>query len=166
MLQWLAAPNASDFDDLASLLVDAVENGASVNWVVPPSQAEAVGWWRAAAAETGTELLVHRDQAGRIVGCVRLMPARQPNGHHRAEVGKLLVHSEARGQGIATKLMAELEAHARSRGLTLLHLDTETGSYAQGFYQRRGWIEFGILPNHTVSPAGELSATTFFYKTL
>ena len=147
-VQRLAHLSDEDFTALGALLVDAVEHGASVNFVTPPTPDAATQWWRDATRETGTHLFVSRDARGRIVGCVRLMQAHQPNGTHRAEVGKLLVHSGAQRQGRATALMAAVEALAAELGITLLILDTETGSYAERFYERHGWTAFGVLPNH------------------
>ena len=60
--------------------------------------------------------------------------------------------------------MQTLEAKAADIGRTLLLLDTETGSYAESFYRQRGWIEFGVVPGHTVDTRGEMSATTYFMK--
>jgi GNAT superfamily N-acetyltransferase len=103
---------------------------------------------------------------GRVVGCVQLLPAKLPNGAHRAEVAKLLVHRSARGRGVATALMAHLEREALAQGRWLLQLDTETGSAAEDLYLRRGWQRLGVLPDHAVRPEGVLAPTTFLWKRL
>lgn len=164
-IEQLSQPTARDFAELGALLVDAVAGGASVNFVQTPSLAQATQWWRTALDNDADLLFVARAE-GQIIGCVRLMPAPQPNGWHRAEVGKLLVRSDARRQGVATALMEALEVQAAAMGRTLLMLDTETGSDAEDFYRRCGWIEFGQLPAHTYDQRGELSGTTFFAKQL
>ena len=72
--------------------------------------------------------------------------------------------------GVARQLrrrfMAALEEYAASNGLTLLVLDTETGSLAESLYTRWGWQTVGGIPDYAISPAGELGGTTIMYKRL
>ena len=153
---------AGDVEELAALLVDAVDGGASVGFLAGVTVAETAAFWRSA--------LVHPTwvarQEGRLVGCVQLVPARLPNGAHRADVAKLLVHRSARGQGVATALMAHLEREALAQGRWLLQLDTETGSPAEALYLRLGWQRLGVLHDHAVRPEGGLAPTTFLYRRL
>jgi GNAT superfamily N-acetyltransferase len=151
-----------DVDELAALLVDAVEGGASVGFLAGVTTAEAAAFWRAAPeAQTWVARVDER-----LVGCVQLHPARLPNGAHRADVAKLLVHRSARGRGVATALMAHAEREALVQGRWLLQLDTETGSPAHRLYRRLGWQELGTLPDHAVRPEGGLAPTTFLYRRL
>ncbi len=84
----------------------------------------------------GTFLLAWRGDAA--VGCVALSGA----GSGTAEVKRLYVSPEARGQGLATRLMAEIEAAARTLGYTRLQLDTNRVLHeAIGFYRRHGWAD-------------------------
>jgi hypothetical protein len=62
--------------------------------------------------------------------------------------------------------MAALERHAQETGLTLLVLDTETGSLAETLYRRWGWSAVGSIPDFAVSPSGLLGGTTVMYKRL
>ena len=155
-----AAP--ADLPGLAALLVEAVDGGASVGFLAGVTPEQAVAFWRSALA--APTLVAELD--GRVVGCVQLLPAKLPNGRHRAEVAKLLVHRSARGRGVATALMAHLEDQARAQGRWLLQLDTETGSPAQRLYERLGWQVLGVLPDHAVRPEGGLAPTTFLYRRL
>lgn len=165
-IEELPFPSERDLAELGALLVDSVASGASVNFIAVPTLEAATQWWRDALVNPANFLMVARDSTGRIVGCVRLMPAAELNGHHRAEIGKLLVHRVMRGRGIASAMMVAVEQLALRLDRTLLLLDTETGSYAEGFYRNRGWIEYGQLPDHTYDQRGELSATTYFVKRL
>jgi len=46
-------------------------------------------------------------------------------------------------------------------------LDTETGSPAEEFYKRLGYVEVGKIPKYGISPLNrELKDATFFYKQL
>lgn len=159
-----------DFDDaaveLAAVLADSIEDGNSVGFVHPVDLGELVAFWRSALRTSGTNTWVARDETGRIGGCVQLKPVIYSNGRHRADVSKLLVHRDQRGQGIASRLMTVLEAEARRSGRTLLMLDTQTGSPAEGIYERWGWQRYGVVPDYAAWPDGTLGATTFFYKVL
>jgi GNAT superfamily N-acetyltransferase len=87
-------------------------------------------------------------------------------GAHRAEVAKLLVHRGARGQGLASGLLQQLEAEARQRGRWLLTLDTQTGSRAEGLYERHGWQRVTVIDEYAATPDGLPSPTTIMTKRL
>lgn len=84
----------------------------------------------------GVFLLATRD--GHPVGCVGLTGG----SGAVAEVKRLWVEPSARGIGLATRLMAAVEAEARARGVTRLVLDTNRAlTEARAFYRREGWTE-------------------------
>ncbi len=154
---------------LAEVLADAVDSGASVNFVQPFSVDDAVAWWSAKAADiaAGTIRPVVARQDGRVVGVVLLVLSRNPNSPHRAEVMKVLVHRHARGRGVGAGLMTALEHVAREEGRWLLILDTQSGSDAERMYRRLGWREWGVVPDHSLRADGSAYLpTTFFYKDL
>ena len=103
---------------------------------------------------------------GRVVGTVQYERCAKPNGRHRAEVQKLLVHSSARGLGLARRLMEALEAAAAADGLRLLFLDTFEGSGAEAMYAHLGWQRSGVIPEYAATPDGRLGATVLFYRLL
>ena len=155
--------------ELAELLADAVESGASVNFVQPLSVEDADAWWSAKAADVaaGTIRPLVARLDGRVVGVVLLVLSRNPNSPHRAEVMKVLVHRRARGRGVGSGLMAALESLAQAEGRWLLILDTQSGSEAERMYRRLGWREFGVVPAHSLrADSSEYLPTTFFYKDL
>lgn len=159
-----------DLDELASLLVDAVDSGAAVSFMAPLSVDEARAWWRRvlAALPERAVVLVAREgdgsatatemngrDAGAIIGTVQLIPSWAPNQPHRGEVAKLLVHRRARGAGVGAALMRALDEHARSAGVTLLTLDAKRGAVAERLYQRLGWIVAGTIPDFALDPDGK-----------
>ncbi|MFE0628393.1 GNAT family N-acetyltransferase [Streptomyces sp. NPDC058864] len=153
-------------DDLAALLVDAVAGGASLGFLAPFTHAEAAGWWRTRARAVASGDLVvwaARDAAG-VTGTVSLAREAKPNGRHRAEVLKLMVHRRARGAGLGRALLTTAEHAAAAAGVSLLLLDTETGSPAERLYRSAGWTPYGTVPGHAADPAGVLRPTTFFFK--
>ena len=163
----ISPASPDDVRQLAEVLVDAVRGGSSVSFMSELSLDEAEAWWRKtlAAASPRTVILAARDEQG-IAGTVQLQPAWAPNQPHRADVAKLLVHRRARRHGVARKLMAELERHAREKGFTLLVLDTCKGTPAERLYTALGWTRVGEIPRFALNPDGSPCDTVFFYKQL
>ena len=161
----LLAPDESAIGDLGGLLVACVGAGASVGFLRPLDQRTAETFWRQALADQTALTFVARD-GGRIVGTVRLLPAPQQNGQHRADVAKLLVHPDARRRGIAADLMTTLESAALAIGRTTLVLDTETGGEAEHLYQRWGWSVVGEIPEYALTADGALASTTMMTRRL
>lgn len=164
----LAADLSATAPGLAALLLDAVDDGASVGFMGSLTDEEARVWWNSLAADltTGRVVLWAAVDGDRLVGSVQLRLETSPNGRHRAEIAKLLVHRAARGRGIARRLLAAAEQFAATAGLTLLLLDTRTGSAAEQLYRRAGWTPIGTVPGYAADPAGTLRPTTFFHKAL
>jgi len=152
---------------LADLLTDAVDSGASVGFMRSLTAAEAREWAASTLAALGPGLMLWvAEAAGRIVGSVQLAPGLKPNGRHRGEVMKLLVHRTSRGQGVASSLVERLGADARAAGLTLLVLDTEAGSPAEAIYRHLGWRFGGSIPGYALTPDDVLHATVYLYRPL
>jgi GNAT superfamily N-acetyltransferase len=154
---------------LVDLLVDAVEGGASVNFVWPMSQMKAETWWQAALAShaRGERLILTAEAAGSVDGTVQLILAPQENQAFRADLAKLLVHRRARGRGLGAALMRAAEDEARRIGRTLLTLDTEAGSAAERLYARLGWMKYGEVPAYAMSADNRArQPVSFFYKTV
>lgn len=153
---------------LVDLLIDAVQSGSSVGFVLPLSREEAGRYWDGLVptlADGSRFLWIARD-ADRVIGTVQLELATKKNARNRAEVQKLLVHSRARRQGVARAMMRALEMQARVLDRGLLHLDTEAGSEAERFYRALGYTGIGGLPEYACSPQGEWRANAIYYKTL
>jgi ribosomal protein S18 acetylase RimI-like enzyme len=153
---------------LDTLLRDAVEAGASVGFLPPLAPEESRAFWQGTLNEVaaGTRLALGAWRDEQLVGTVHLALATKPNARHRGEVQKLLVHTTARRQGIARKLLDAIERAARESGRTLLVLDTEQGSDAERLYRRAGYSEAGVIPHFAATTAGPLIATVIFYKDL
>ncbi|MGI5242597.1 N-acetyltransferase family protein [Dactylosporangium sp. CA-139066] len=155
-------------DNLAEVLADAVRAGASVGFRTPFATADAAAWWRTRrpAVEDGTLVVWTASDATGVVGTVSLSLESKPNGRHRAEVVKLMVHSRSRGRGLGRALLTTAEQAAASAGATLLLLDTATGSPAERLYESAGWTRYGIVPGYATDPSGRPEPCSFFYKQL
>jgi len=150
---------------LSAILVDCVRGGASVEFMATVTTDDANSYWRSAfdRVMSGRQTLLVATHDGAIVGTVSLVRVRQQNQQHRAEISKLLVDPHSRRRGIADMLMDAVEAEAWRQGLTMLLLDTVTGSDASRVYERRGWARAGDIPNYALSPAGEMCSTSFYW---
>jgi GNAT superfamily N-acetyltransferase len=158
-----------EIQELSDVLIDCVEGGASVSFMLPMTRVKAETFWRnmsASAARGERVVLAAEDASGTIVGTVQLIVSQPENQSHRADVAKMLVHRRARRQGIGEALLAGVERAARDAGKTVLVLDTITTSDAARLYARQGWQRCGEIPNYALWPGGGLCPTTVFYKLL
>jgi putative acetyltransferase len=82
---------------------------------------------------------VARDETGMALACAALVL-----GADYSEIKRLYVHPRGRGQGLARKLLARLEARALEAHCTLIRLETgpyqpaALALYAGAGYERRG----------------------------
>lgn len=153
---------------LAGILIDCIEGGASVSFVLPMERRTAEEFYEGVVEKiaNGGAILFVAFLDGQAVGTVQLNPELKPNQPHRADVSKLLVYRRARNRGVARALMEALEEMAKARGRWLLCLDTATGSDAERLYEKLGWQRLGVLPRHALWPHGGFCDTTFFWKDL
>lgn len=165
-----ATADIVEAEALAELLIDVVEGGASVGFMLPLAREKAVAFWRAcqASAARGERiLLVAEDEASaKIAGTVQVILAMPDNQPHRGDIAKMQVHRSARRRGLGGLLMRAAEAAAREAGKTLLVLDTVTGSDAERLYASLGWVRVGEIPQYALFPGGGFCSTTYFYRML
>jgi GNAT superfamily N-acetyltransferase len=167
-IRYLQTIGDREIQGLSDVLIDCVEGGASVSFMLPMSRPKAEAFWRTVAASVarGERLvLVAEDDAGVIVGSVQVILAQPENQPHRGDLAKMLVHRRARRRGIGAALLAAAERSALSAGKTLLVLDTASGD-AERLYSRQGWQRCGQIPNYALWPDGTPCATTIFFKFL
>ena len=90
-----------DIWQLAHLLIDAVDSGASVGFMPPLPEQEAIDYWRGVIAvmRKGARILLVSMDGDLIQGSVQIDLETRANGNHRAEAIKLFVHRRARRQG-------------------------------------------------------------------
>lgn len=165
-----ATADQATAEGLTEVLIDVVEAGASVGFMLPLSRERALAYWEGAlrsAARGERILLVAEDpESGKIVGTVQVVFATPENQPHRADIAKMQVHRSARRRGLGEALMRAAEEAALEAGKTVLVLDTVTGSDAERLYTRLGWQRCGEIPDYALWPRGGLCSTTFFYRRL
>jgi GNAT superfamily N-acetyltransferase len=158
----------AQLDDLAAVLVDCVEGGASVGYMAPFSHHEARRVYEeyVVEVELGRRLLLAAFSEGALVGTVQVVFAPHPNQPHRADIARMLVHRTARRRGVGRLMMERAEREALAEGKTLLVLDTVTGDEAERLYERLGWSKVGVIPGYALYPDGRPCDTTVFFKVL
>jgi GNAT superfamily N-acetyltransferase len=153
---------------LASVLIDCVEGGASVGFMLPMSPEKARAFWQGIATEVAAGeriLLVAEDEtSGEIVGTVQVVLKQPENQPHRGDISKMLVHRKARRRGVGAALLQAAEEAACKAGKSVLVLDTVTGSDGERLYARLDWTRVGVIPNYALWPQGGYCPTTVFYK--
>jgi GNAT superfamily N-acetyltransferase len=157
-----------EIQGLCDVLIDCVEGGASVSFMLPMSHAKAEAFWHGAAASVARSeriVLAAEDSAGTIVGTVQVILHQPENQPHRGDLAKMLVHRRARKQGIGAALLSAAERSAVNAGKTLLVLDTASED-AERLYARQGWQPCGRIPDYALMPDGTPCATRLFFKFL
>lgn len=166
--QRLFAPADAELDELADVLTDCVEAGASVSFMQPLTRERALAYWRQVAlgVVAGKRALIVAEDAQGICGTVQLILDLPENQPHRADLAKMLVHRRARRQGLGAALVQAAETVALECGRTLLVLDAVTNGDGARLYERMGWVRVGDIPNYALMPQGEFCSTTYYYRNL
>jgi GNAT superfamily N-acetyltransferase len=157
-----------EIEGLSDVLIDCVEGGASVSFMLPMTRTKADAFWRAVAASVARGervVLAAEDASGTIVGTAQIILAQPENQPHRGDLAKMLVHRKARRHGIGAALLTAAERSAMDAGKTLLVLDTASDD-AERLYARQGWQRCGAIPNYALMPDGTPCATTIYFKAL
>ena len=152
-------------EELATILHDCVTKGASVSFMNPFTMTEAIDFYTAIADAVRREeiILFAALENHHAVSTCQLIPAKKPNQKHRADLAKLLVHSNHRNKGIGASLLAAADQEVKRRGLKLVTLDTALNT-AEPLYLRAGYQKVGVIPNYALWPDGGYCDTVYFYK--
>ncbi|MGF1736819.1 GNAT family N-acetyltransferase [Photobacterium satsumensis] len=154
--------------ELIELLLECVNDGASIGFLPPLGKVEATGYWHSIEGEVakGERRLFIAKNSGKVVGVVQLALCQKANGIHRAEIEKLMVLPQQRGNGLGKALVDAAEQAAVKLGRSLLVLDTRKGDIASKLYTDLGFQFAGEIPAFAISASGNLDATLLFYKQL
>jgi ribosomal protein S18 acetylase RimI-like enzyme len=149
-------------DELSELLIQVVDDGASIGFLPPLKLSEATNYWDN-VIDPAVILFVAKIN-NQIVGSVQLHLCAKQNGRHRAEIAKLMTHPIYRRKGIGRSLMEKVEERAKQEGRSLLVLDTRENDPSNHLYISMRYIQAGRIPNYAKSASGELHATILYYK--
>ncbi|MEW9052451.1 MAG: GNAT family N-acetyltransferase [Neobacillus sp.] len=151
-------------DSLTDLLVQTVDDGASIGFLPPMKQSDARDYWQTVCSPN--VILFIATLNNEIAGTIQLHLCSKQNGLHRAEIAKLMTGPNARRKGVGRSLMKAAEERAMEEGRTLIVLDTREGDPSNLLYQSLGYIQAGKIPHFALSGEGELDTTVIYYKEL
>ena len=157
-----------EIQGLGDVLIDCVEGGASVSFMLPMTRAKADAFWTGVSASVARgERIVHaaEDADGTIVGTVQVILQQPETQPHRGDLAKMLGPRRARRRGVGAALLTAAERSALAAGKTLLVLDTASDD-AERVYTRGGWQRCGSVPDYALFPDGTPCATTYYFKFL
>jgi ribosomal protein S18 acetylase RimI-like enzyme len=150
--------------ELSELLIQVVEDGASIGILPPLTLSEAIEYWENVISPNVILFVAKINK--QIVGSVQLHLCTKPNGRHRAEIVKLMIDPNWRNQVIGRSLIQKAEERAMAEGRSLLVLDTKEGDPSNYLYCLLGFYHAGSIPNYAKSADGELHSTNIYYKEL
>jgi putative acetyltransferase len=140
------APDDPLAEDVRTLLE---EHLADMRRTSPPESVHALD--PGALAAPGVVFLTARDDDGSLLGCGAVAPLRDAD----AEVKSMRTTAAARGRGVASAVLVELIAHARTAGAARLLLETGTQPFfepAVRLYLRHGFVPCGPYAGYTEDP--------------
>lgn len=138
-------------DQLVALWVAVTDAGGAVGFTSPVTAEEV----RRDAAEphlsevaAGRQDLVVATEDDAVVGFGFLATVAGPAvKSHLGVVARLQRHPSVRGRGVGARVLAELEACARDRGLSVVTLTVRGGTGVERFYLAHGYRLDGRLPD-------------------
>ena len=169
IIQLQASDKENAKPDLIELLIDAVNDGASVGFLPPLESETAAEYWDGVfdGLRSGDNyLLAVKNTEGKIIATIQLACSTKETATHRAEGRRLLVHTTHRRQGLGFLLMKELEVIAQSRGRSLLVINTRKGDPSEKLHYKVGYKKAGEIPRWARSANGNLHTTVILYKNI
>lgn len=151
-----------NIQELAELLKQVVDEGASIGFLPPMNKEDAIAYWEN-LLQPDVIVFVAKIH-NKIAGSVQLHISSKQNGTHRAEIGKLMTHPHFRRNGVGRLLMQKAEERAKQENRSLLLLDTREGDPSNKLYTSLDFVECGKIPKYARSANGELHTTVLYYK--
>ena len=150
-LGWLPGSVDAPLLDAVHRVVEAVMRlGGAVGWVDVPDRAETAGWLAGIAAEVaaGRSRMALLELDGRVAALGRWTRYAKDTVAVNAEVLQVMVHPDARGRGLARRLVAALVEDARAKQVETLTLDVRGNNHAaMALYESLGFEVYGRLPD-------------------
>ena len=159
--------SVTDMNDLCDATDEAIESGGGFGWTEVPSRDVLERFWRGVLIVPDRLLFVGRID-GVIGGTGQLI--KTPNNNQAqafaATVTNVFVAPWARGRGLGTKIMTNIETEAKKLGIDVLNLDVrETQDLAIRLYERMGYEKWGTKP-HYAKINDDLISGHFYSKLL
>lgn len=139
---------AGDLPAILRIYSDGIADRATLD-ALPASEAEIAAWWAAHDGRCG--ILVAQDRSENIVGWAALRPYAHRCAYDGVAELSVFVARDARGTGIGSTLLGELEKHGKTQSVHKIVLFTFTSNTgAQGVFRRLGYREVGVFREHAM----------------
>ena len=159
--------SSTDLDDLCEATESAITEGGGFGWLKPPPRQVLENYWKGVLLVPERRLVVGRLD-GIIAGSAQLSRAPR-NNEAQALAGTLtsaFVAPWARGRGLGTGIVREIEQLARELGLAVLNLDLrDTQRAAINLYENLGYRRWGTHPANA-QVEGRIVPGHYYYKLL
>jgi len=161
--------DAALLDALVSITADCVEGGASVGFMQPfDSERCRRHWIEVLDSVNGSSRAVFAalTSTNEVVGAVQVNLSASECQPHLANLEQLLVRRPARRMGVGRTLLGEVDALARTKGLTVLTAFPSCASPAEALLLSCNWRSNGKIPRFSFAPTGEICSASVMYKLL
>ena len=163
----LGSFGAGDLNDLCDATDLAIQAGGGFGWLQVPERDVLERYWQGVLAMPARALFVARLD-GVICGSCQLVkpPANNEAQRIAAKLTINFVAPWARGHGLASLLIENVETYARTEGFEVINLDIrETLSEAISLYESLGYERIGEHP-HYAKVDGEVIKGYYYCKVL
>ena len=162
-------PSLELFSQLVDLLQDAVQSGASVGFLSPLSTAEARNFWMAVLEDVarGERVVLLASENRTVLGCAQLLLTSRINARHRAEVQKLLVHSQHQRRGSGARVAPGDRKDRRAEGALPAARRCPRRRAGRAIVFARGLQQGRArFPRYQRGPDGHFDSTVIFFRNL
>ncbi len=150
LIERVAEPSAD-----ARALVGELEAALAAEY--PPAQRH--GYAIEALFEPAVQFFIARRE-GRAVGCCGVAFF-----DDFAELKRMFVRDDARGEGIADALLVHVESAVAARGVRLLRLETGVRQFAAlHVYERAGFVRTDVFGSYRTMSASSIATSVFMEK--
>jgi ribosomal protein S18 acetylase RimI-like enzyme len=156
-------PATRDDDDaIWDILEPMIRAGDTYTLPADMTRGEALDYWH----ESGHDVFVAADNAGRVAGTYFLRANQKGGGSHVANCGYVTAAAES-GRGVARAMCAHSLEHARSRGFRAMQFNfvVSTNERALRLWQSFGFETVGRLPGAFHHPVhGDVDALVMYRR--
>jgi RimJ/RimL family protein N-acetyltransferase len=159
--------SGTDLDDLCEATEAAITEGGGFGWLKPPPRQVLENYWKGVLLVPERRIVIGRLD-GIIAGSAQLSRAPR-NNEAQAFAGTLtsaFVAPWARGRGLGSGIVREVERLAAELGLVVLNLDLrDTQQAAISLYEKLGYTRWGMHPVYA-KVEGRNVPGHYYYKLL
>jgi ribosomal protein S18 acetylase RimI-like enzyme len=137
-----------DIHELSDSAEEAILAGGGFGWLFPPPKSVMEDYWRGVQMIPERHLIVARLDKVIAGSCQILRPPRNNEAQKfSCQLNTFFVAPWARGHGLASMIVAEAEALAKSHGFSMINLDVRaTQDRAIQSFEARGFKKYAANP--------------------